>query len=184
MSGAANSSLGRTPSRAALFDPPGTIYMYYARGPLRAETRSIFRRRERANGVLGEIRISRDGRPFARGRDQRHATKQSGHPGSEAESTQLCKGQTLMCRALGLSVTEWNRQMSSPDDRFRLHDDGYRPSRIIQCRRLGIPPGRDEHLPWRFIDAGYARCCTSNPPLAKRGAEERRQELLAMYDAC
>jgi len=44
-----------------------------------------------------------------------------------------------------------------------LEEIGNAPSRIIQTTRLGIPRGRDEHLPYRFVDADYAHCCTCNP---------------------
>jgi len=36
-------------------------------------------------------------------------------------------------------------------------------ARIIETTRLGTPEDRDEHLPYRFVDAGYARYCTRNP---------------------
>src|SRR5690554_3753342 len=44
-----------------------------------------------------------------------------------------------------------------------IDDDGYRPEQIIQTTRLGIPLGRDEHLPYRFVDLAYAAFCTRNP---------------------
>jgi 3-methyladenine DNA glycosylase Mpg len=34
---------------------------------------------------------------------------------------------------------------------------------IIQTTRLGITAGRDEHLPYRFVDPAYARFSTRNP---------------------
>ncbi|MOA19242.1 hypothetical protein D3C78_1396090 [compost metagenome] len=37
------------------------------------------------------------------------------------------------------------------------------PAQIVQTTRLGIPPGRDEHLEYRFVDAAYAHHCTRNP---------------------
>ncbi|MBA1265845.1 DNA-3-methyladenine glycosylase, partial [Stutzerimonas stutzeri] len=75
--------------------------------------------------------------------------------------TRLCSGQTLLCKALGLSVTEWNARRMDPR-RLRVDDIGARPD-IIQTTRLGIPQGRDEHLPYRFVDAGFAPHCTRNP---------------------
>ena len=39
-------------------------------------------------------------------------------------------------------------------------------------RFLGIPAGRDEHLPYRFVDAAFARHCTRNP--LRRGQLEGR----------
>jgi len=52
---------------------------------------------------------------------------------------------------------------------------GARPD-IIQTTRLGIPPGRDEHLPYRFVDAGFAPHCTRNP--LRRGQREGEDYLL------
>ncbi|MNZ71072.1 3-methyladenine DNA glycosylase [compost metagenome] len=74
----------------------------------------------------------------------------------------LCAGQTLLCRALGLKVREWDGRRF---DRQRLfvEDVGEQPAQIVQTTRLGIPYGRDEHLPYRFVDATYARQCTRNP---------------------
>ena len=66
--------------------------------------------------------------------------------------------------------------------RLRVDDIGARPD-IVQTKRLGIPTGRDEHLPYRFVDAGFAAHCTRNP--LRRGQQEGqdyvllRRELLA-----
>jgi len=38
--------------------------------------------------------------------------------------------------------------------------------------RLGIPPGRDEHLRYRFVDPAYAAFCTRNP--LRRGQQAGR----------
>ena len=74
----------------------------------------------------------------------------------------LCSGQTLLCRSLGLKVPDWN-QGSLKRNKLLLEDVGYCPDRLVQCKRLGIPEGRDEHLPYRFVDYEYTRSATSNP---------------------
>ena len=79
----------------------------------------------------------------------------------------LCSGQTLLCKSLGLKVTEWNQQ-SLDSNRIRIEDVGYTPQKIIQTTRLGIPTGRDEHLPYRFIDFDQAPFCTKNPLTMRR----------------
>ena len=68
-------------------------------------------------------------------------------------------------------MPDWNGQRF---DRQRLFVDdlGLRPSSIIQTTRLGIPAGRDEQLPYRFVDADFARHCTRNP--LRRGQVEGR----------
>jgi DNA-3-methyladenine glycosylase len=74
----------------------------------------------------------------------------------------LCAGQTLLCKSLGLTVKRWNAKQFDCK-KFYIDDVGYRPQKIIQTTRLGIPKGRDEDLPYRFIDYDKARYCTYNP---------------------
>lgn len=81
----------------------------------------------------------------------------------------LCSGQTLLCKSLGLKVPDWDNQ-GFDAQRFYVEDCGIRPSEIIQTRRLGITQGRDEHLPYRFVDADYAKYCSKNP--LRRGQVE------------
>jgi len=83
-------------------------------------------------------------------------------------------GQTLLCKALGLTVTEWNARQMAPT-RLRVDDIGARPD-VIQTTRLGIPAGRDGHLPYRFVDAGFAAHCTRNP--LRRGQVEGEDYVL------
>jgi DNA-3-methyladenine glycosylase len=90
----------------------------------------------------------------------------------------LCAGQTLLCRALDLQVSEWNRRTFDPAT-FFVEDVGYVPRRLIQARRLGIPMGRDEHLPYRFIDFEFVRSATSNPLTKRRSQMGRDFRLLA-----
>src|SRR5690606_15851980 len=74
----------------------------------------------------------------------------------------LCAGQTLLCRALALRVPDWDARMFDPAE-FFIDDVGASPALLIQTTRLGIPAGRDEHLPYRFVDPAYARYSTRNP---------------------
>jgi DNA-3-methyladenine glycosylase len=160
-----HASLGRTPSREALFMPAGTIYMYYARGwaSLNVSCRGA------GNAVLVKA-----GRPFTDDVSplESLALMHRLNPGSQGERPleRLCSGQTLLCRALALRVADWNRRTFDPQ-RFFAEDVGYWPSHLIQARRLGIPRGRDEHLLYRFIDLDFVRSATSNP-LTKRGSKE------------
>ena len=84
----------------------------------------------------------------------------------------LCSGQTLLCKSLGLKVPDWNNR-SLKKGRLQLEDRGVSVKEIIQCRRLGIPKGRDEHLMLRFIDKSLVGYCTENP-LTKRKWREGR----------
>jgi DNA-3-methyladenine glycosylase len=152
-----HASLGRTPSREALFMPAGTIYMYHARGgpSLNVSCRGA------GNAVLLKA-----GRPFvdARSPGRSLARMQALNPGPRGPRPleKLCAGQTLLCRALALEVREWDRRAFDPES-FFVEDVGYRPVRVVRARRLGIPEGRDEHLPYRFVDRDFARSATSNP---------------------
>lgn len=160
-----HASLGRTPSREALFMPAGTIYMYYARGSASLNVSC----RGAGNAVLLKA-----GRPFTDGVSppESFALMHGLNPGSQGERPleRLCSGQTLLCRALALRVADWNRRMFDSQS-FFVEDVGYRPSRLIQAKRLGIPKGRDEHLLYRFIDFDFVRSATSNP-MTKRGSKE------------
>lgn len=158
-----HSSLGYTDKRKAMFMPAGTIYMYYARG---GDSLNISAQGE-GNAVL-----IKSGYPYF----DKHSPKttlavmQRLNPPAARHSVRplekLCAGQTLLCRSLNLKVTDWDQQQFDAQH-FYIDDVHYRPQRIIQTIRLGIPAGRDEHLMQRYIDHDYARYCTSNP-LSKR----------------
>src|SRR3989338_5343024 len=146
-----HASLGFTKKRQALFMPAGTIYMYYARG---GDSLNISCRGE-GNAVLIKSAI-----PYLKDADPRMlATMQQLNPLKTSNvlrlSHKLCSGQTLLCRALYLKVTEWDQQQFDLQQ-FYFEDVDYQPKKIIQTTRLGIPLGRDEHLPYRFIDYAFA----------------------------
>jgi len=149
-----HASLGYTEKRRALFMPPGTIYMYYARGK---DSFNISSRGE-GNAVLIKSALA-VGTPRQIGLMQQLNPMPDGRPRPIAR---LCSGQTLLCTALDLKVPEWDGKAFDPR-RLYIKHTGYEPERIIQTTRLGIPHGRDEHLPLRFIDYDFAQSCTQNP---------------------
>ena len=158
-----HASLGRTQSRRALFEPPGTIYMYYARGGDSLN----FSCQGKGNAVLikSAFPVSKNTR-----NDPSIQLMLENNPARDGKTRRLeklCAGQTLLCKSLGLKVPDWNDQQLDPD-KFRLVDDGYAARRIIRTTRLGIRADRDAHLPYRFIDHEYAPFCTKNP-LTVRG---------------
>lgn len=153
-----HSSLGLTEKRRAMFMPPGTIYMYYARG---GDSLNISCEGD-GNAVLlkSGIPYTEDCDPnMIRMMQQLNPIKNSARLRNKDK---LCSGQTLLCRSLGLEVPHWN-QKTFNQDTFHIEDVGYRPQQLVQTTRLGIPQGRDEHLPYRFIDANYLKYCTQNP---------------------
>lgn len=157
-----HSSRGYTEKRRAMFMPPGTIYMYYARGGDSLN----FSARGEGNGVLVKAAYPVIDRISSAATLDVMREMNPANSGQRSDE-RLCNGQTLLCKSLGLKVPDWNGQTLDPL-RFVLEDTGYTPRTYIQCRRLGIPPGRDEHLPYRFVDAEFARYATSNP-LTRRG---------------
>jgi DNA-3-methyladenine glycosylase len=159
-----HASLGFTQKRRALFMPPGTIYMYYARG---GDSLNVSAEGE-GNAVLIKAAV-----PFLAEKDAAKilsVIQQLNPPKNKTAGPRpwqkLCKGQTLLCKSLGLKVKHWDAKQFDPT-RFYFADVGFIPTKIIQTTRLGIPKGRDEHLLYRFIDYDYAAFATQNP-LTKR----------------
>jgi DNA-3-methyladenine glycosylase len=162
-----HSSLGYTESRRAMFMDGGHIYMYYARG---GDSLNLS-----AHGP-GNAVLIKSGYPWVDAISDENALAQMilNNPDASGQPRplgRLCAGQTLLCRALGLKVPRWNAQRFDPEGLY-VEDVGNEVKQIIQTTRLGIPLGRDEHLPYRFVDAEYARFCTRNP--LRRGQVEGR----------
>jgi DNA-3-methyladenine glycosylase len=155
---ASHASLGYTEKRKALFMPPGTIYMYYARG---VDSLNFSVKGE------GAAVLIKSGVPFINNEspkemlDIMHQLNPK-KDGTRREDMRLCSGQTLLCRALNLKVREWDQQALDPE-RFHIADVSYKPNKIIRATRLGIPEGRDEHLLYRFVDQRFSPFCTKNP---------------------
>ena len=162
-----HASLGYTHKRRALFLDGGHIYMYYARGGDSLN----FSAQGPGNAVL--VKSAYPWVDTLSGPDSlaRMTQNNPASNGTARPPERLCAGQTLLCKALGLKVPDWDAQRFDPD-RLRVEDVGATPTRIIQTTRLGIPSGRDEHLMYRFVDADYAEHCTRNP--LRRGQVEGR----------
>lgn len=161
-----HASLGITEKRKALFMPPGTIYMYYARG---GDSLNVSCRGEGNAVLIKSAAVLSDNATH----QQAIAMMQKLNPlpsGATRRVDKLCSGQTLLCRSLAIRVRDWD-QKSFDNKLFYFDDTGITPQCIIQTTRLGIPAGRDEHLPYRYVDYEFAKQCTSNP-LTKRGWRE------------
>ena len=169
-----HSSLGYTDKRKALFMPPGTIYMYYARG---GDSLNI-----RCRGI-GNAVLIKSGYPFTNNKttDKMIPMMQKLNPPKYGNGVRrverLCAGQTLLCRSLGLTVKEWDQQKFNPD-RFYIEDIGSSSTQIIQTTRLGISKKRDDHLLYRFIDSEFTKFCTSNPLTKRNYLEEKDYRLI------
>ena len=162
---ASHSSLGRTPSREPMFGPPGTIYMYWSRGGPSLNISAL---------GAGNAVLIKAGVPYFDDRSPQETLKvmhrlNPTRGGGTRPQHRLCSGQSLLARCLDLKVAEWSGR-SFDAQRFFLEDQGGQPS-LLQTRRLGIPKGRDEHLPWRFVDRRLSRSATRNP-LTRRNARD------------
>jgi DNA-3-methyladenine glycosylase len=151
-----HASLGRTAKRQALFMPAGTIYMYYARG---GDSLNISCQGD-GNAVLIKAGIPYSDDPAML--DIMHQLNPVKNSLRKRVDHKLCAGQTLLCKALNIKVPEWDQRLFDSAN-FYIKDVGYVPERIVQTARLGIPAGRDEHLPYRFIDANYSHAATKRP---------------------
>lgn len=153
-----HASLGYTHKRRALFMGGGTVYMYYARG---GDSLNF------SAGGPGNAVLIKSAHPWVdtvSGPDAL-AVMQALNPdarGQPRPQGRLCGGQTLLCRALGLKVPEWDARSFDPTV-FFVEDVGSSPERLISTTRLGIPAGRGEHLRYRYVDPSYAAFCTRNP---------------------
>ena len=166
-----HASLGYTEKRKALFLDGGHIYMYYARGGDSLN----FSAHGPGNAVLIKSAypwVDELSGPHSLALMQRNNPDTQGRPRPDHK---LCAGQTLLCKALGLKVPEWDAKCFDPE-RLRVDDVAQQPSHVIQTTRLGIPHGRDEHLMYRFVDADYAAYCTRNP--LRRGQVEGKDYVI------
>lgn len=170
-----HASLGYSEKRKALFMAPGTIYMYYARGGDSLN----FSCKGDGNAVL-----IKSGIPFLQNSDSDKMIKmmQKLNPiGNRVRKPmQLCSGQTLLCKSLGLKVPNWN-QKTLQDGKLYIEDVGIKPSKIIVAKRLGIPKGRDENLMYRFIDFDNIKYCTKNPLTIRSNIEGRDYKIKSAH---
>lgn len=148
-----HASLGWTAKRQALFMPPGTLYLYYARG---GDSLNVSCQGE-GNAVLIKAGIPYGEEPMMLA--TMHRLNPVKYSLRQRETHRLCAGQTLLCKALNIKVPEWN-QRTFDKNYFYMADVGYTPQNIFQTTRLGIPTGRDEDLPYRFIDRQYVKATT------------------------
>ena len=162
-----HASLGYTEKRKALFLDGGHIYMYYARG---GDSLNF------SAGGPGNAVLIKSAYPWvdALSGPDALARMQALNPDAQGRPRppgRLCAGQTLLCRALGLKVPDWDARRFDPEALY-VEDVGESPQVLISTTRLGIPAGRDEHLEYRYVDPAYAAWCTRNP--LRRGQQAGR----------
>ena len=163
---ASHSSLGRTPSRESMWAPPGTLYLYHSQGGPSLNLSS----RGDGDAVLIKAAVPVSNLDLLHRLNPRRS-------GERRPDHRLCSGQGLLCRALDLSVRAWDGRRFRPGE-FELVD-GPEPKRIAVTPRLGIPAGRDEHLPYRFVHAEHARSATKNPLTMRRWTDGEDYEVVS-----
>ena len=167
---ASHAYLGRTPSREPMWMPPGTIYMYHSRAGASLNV---------SCGTGPEAVLIKSGVPVLDERspqaalDSMHRFNPAPDGRSRRAERRLCAGQTLLCRALGLTVAEWTGKQFNPD-RFYIEARRTTP-RIVATLRLGIRPERDDGRRSRYVHRDHARSATVNP--LRRGAVAGRDYL-------
>ena len=170
-----HASLGRTRSREPLFMPAGTIYMYYARGGDSLN----FSAQGDGNAVLIKSAIPAIDYMSSVALETMIANNPT-RDGGARPLNRLCAGQTLLCRALALTVPKWTGRFLVPGS-LEVLDVCDTPEEIVQAKRLGIPEGRDQHLPYRFVDRRHLQSATQNP-VRRSQLEGRDYEILRRRD--
>jgi len=131
-----HASLGYTEKRKALFMPAGTIYMYYARGKDSLNVSC----RGKGNAVLIKSAFPFEDRAT---HPRAIAIMQSLNPSASGELRpleKLCSGQTLLCQAMAIKVSDWDQQQF---DRQRFYFDDAAASRTELSKRRAWAYPRD-----------------------------------------
>jgi DNA-3-methyladenine glycosylase len=152
-------------------EAPGTLYLY----PSRAGDSLNVSCRGEGDAVLFKAGIPVVDEMSPESSLQKMQRLCPRNDGTPRPVSRQCAGQTLLCRSLALKIRDWDKKRFDAA-RFYLEDTGARPEELVVTRRLGIPAGRDEHLLYRYIDAGHARSATENP-LTRRAFVEGRDYL-------
>lgn len=160
---ASHSSLGRTPSREAMFMAPGTIYMYHSRG---GDSLNLSAAGD-GNAVLVKAACLPEQSltglsPAAFAAMVERMASRNPLPGDRPRPLgRLAAGQCLMCRCLDVRRVQWNGRPFDGTTFWLAY--GSPATEAWQCRRLGIATGRDEHLYLRFVDVRTAHAATQDP---------------------
>ena len=159
---ASHSYAGFSEKRKAMFMPPGTIYMYYARGH---DSFNISAKGDGAAVLIKSAIIDPreiDNMPMIKAMQKLNPAKD----GSLRKPERLLSGQTLLCKSLNITVKAWDQRTFNAD--LFIEDCRDCPKVLIQTTRLGIAEKRDADLLHRFIDHQYAAQATQNPLRQKK----------------
>ena len=139
---AAHSRNGPTARNAAMFGPPGTLYVY-----------RIYGLHWCANAVCaapgtGDAALLRAVEPLF-GYDVMASRR--GNDKRRIECVDLCSGPAKLTQAFGIDATHDGSDLSAPQG-LSIRDDGWMPSHITATQRIGISRGTER--PWRWYVTG------------------------------
>ena len=161
-----HASLGYTHKRRALFMDGGVIYMYYARGGDSLN----FSAAGPGNAVL-----IKSGHPWVDARSGqrrwRACRRSIPTPPAGAAPHKLCAGQTLLCRALGLKVPDWDARRFDPEALY-VEDVGERPA-ALALRPAGHSGGPRRASAIPLCGPGLCRVLHPQPVAARPGRGSR-----------
>ena len=153
---------GQTARNAAMFGPPGHLYVYFTYGMHWC-----------ANAVCGD-----DGEGLAvllralepvDGLEEMRAAR--GVRGKPVRDRDLCSGPAKLCQAFGIDRAFDGADLVTGDRSVLLCDDGTPPpASPAQSLRIGLAAGKGDEHPWRWFVAGnehVSRTTPGKPPLRK-----------------
>lgn len=132
---------GPTPRTAVMHGPAGHLYVYFSYGMHWCANVVCG-----ADGVCAAVLI----RALAplRGLDLMWSRR----PAARRERD-LCSGPAKLCSALAIDGRHDGIDCTRPDGAVFFDDDGAPTPATVASKRIGLSPGRGEHLPWRFLVA-------------------------------
>ena len=139
---AAHSRSGPTARNAAMFGPPGTLYVY-----------RIYGLHWCANAVCalpgtGDAVLLRAVEPLC-GHDVMAASR--GNDGRRIQCVDLCSGPAKLTQAFGIDAAHNGSDITASSG-LSIRDDGWVPSHITATQRIGISRGTER--PWRWYVTG------------------------------
>jgi DNA-3-methyladenine glycosylase len=133
---------GKTARNAVLFGKPGFSYVYFIYGMHYCLNFSCRIRGEPGGVLIRALDPIAGLETMARLRGFSGPTKRK----------LLCSGPGRLCEALGITGADNGLDVTQPDSRLQVLDDGYHPPSILVTPRIGISKAKD--LPLRFVVTG------------------------------
>ncbi|MCC6403480.1 MAG: DNA-3-methyladenine glycosylase [Fimbriimonadaceae bacterium] len=138
---------GETPRTRVMFGPPGHAFVYFTYGNhwmLNVVARPV----GRAGAILIRAAVALEGEAHIRSR----------RPKAKSERD-LLAGPGRLAQALAIRAEHYGLDLLSPSSPIHL-EPGDHVASVLQGVRVGLSPGRGEHTPWRFVDAGAKEWCS------------------------